>query len=49
MNNLSLLTTRYIETPRTAHRPERIDAILQKRMKEFLLARQQRLWQEGAL
>lgn len=38
----------YIATPRTKHRPERIDSILEKRMKEFLLRRKQRLWrQEG--
>ena len=37
---------RYIETPRTAHRLERIDTILEKRMREFLLARRQRQWQE---
>ncbi len=41
--------TSYIQTPRSAHRPERIDTILQKRMKEFLLARQQKLWREGKL
>ena len=39
----------YIETPHSTHRPERIDAILQKRMKDFLLARQQKLWREGKL
>lgn len=39
----------YIETPPTAHRPERIDTILKKRMKDFLLTRQQKLWQEGKL
>ncbi|MFZ1258747.1 MAG: hypothetical protein WAQ25_04740 [Candidatus Saccharimonas sp.] len=39
----------YIETPRSAARPERIDAILQKRLKDFLLARQQRMWREGEL
>jgi|GEM_PF-1467831 len=37
---------RYIETPRTDHRLERIDTILEKRMREFLLARRQRQWQE---
>lgn len=36
----------YIATPRTAHRAERIDSILEKRMREFLLRRRQRLWQE---
>ncbi len=39
----------YIEPPPTAHRPERIDTILKKRMKDFLLTRQQKLWQEGKL
>lgn len=42
-------STSYIETPHTTHRPERIDELLAKRMREFLLARQQRLWQEGRL
>ena len=37
----------YIKTPRTNHRPERIDALLARRMKEFLLARRQKIWQEG--
>lgn len=39
----------FIQIPRTAHRPERIDTILAKRMKEFLLVRQQKLWREGKL
>ncbi len=39
----------YIETPFSTHRAERIDVLLEKRMKDFLLARQQKLWQEGAL
>lgn len=43
------LPTCYIQTPQTTHRPERIDTILEKRMKDFLLARQQRLWREGEL
>ena len=47
--NYQLNPDSYIETPHTAHRPERINTILQKRMKEFLLARQQKLWQEGKL
>lgn len=37
----------YIATPRTKRRPERIDAILEKRMREFLLARRQKAWREG--
>lgn len=36
----------YIATPHTSHRPERIDALLEKRMKEFLLLRRQKIWQE---
>lgn len=42
MNDESL----YIATPRTVCRPTRIDAILEKRMKEFLLARRQKVWYE---
>lgn len=38
----------YIATPRTKHRPERIDALLARRMKEFLLARRQKIWREGS-
>lgn len=36
----------YIETPRTECRPVRIDTVLEQRMKEFLLARRRKLWQE---
>jgi len=36
----------YIATPITSRRPERIDALLQKRMKDFVLARRRKLWQE---
>lgn len=36
----------YIVTPRTLHHPERIDVLLEKRMKEFLLKRRQRIWQQ---
>ena len=43
MNDESL----FIAIPRTACRPTRIDAILEKRMKEFLLERRRRLWHEG--
>ncbi len=43
MNDKSLS---YIQIPRTCHRPERIDSLLQKRMKEFLLERRRKLWQE---
>ena len=34
----------FIAIPRSTTRPIRIDAILEKRMKEFLLARRQRMW-----
>ena len=34
----------YIETPKVKHTPEKIDAILEKRMREFMLARRQRKW-----
>ena len=34
----------YIETPPVKHTPEKIDAILEKRMREFMLARRQRKW-----
>lgn len=34
----------YIETPRTNCRPERIDAVLERRMKDFLLARRRVTW-----
>lgn len=37
----------YITTADSGHRAERIDAVLARRMREFLLSRQQRLWQEG--
>jgi hypothetical protein len=36
----------YIVTPQTSHRVERIDTILEKRMREFLLRRRQKIWQE---
>lgn len=39
----------YIEIPRANHRPERIDALLERRMKEFLLARRRKVWQEQGL
>jgi hypothetical protein len=39
--------TAFIETPRTSHRPERINILLERRMKEFLLERRRRLWREG--
>ena len=39
-------STLYIATRQTTHRPERIDTLLKKRMKHFLLARRRKLWQE---
>ncbi len=39
----------YIETPRSTERPTLLSDVLEKRMKEFLLARQQKLWREGRL
>jgi len=36
----------YIATPISTHRPERIDALLQKRMKDFVMARRRKLWRE---
>ena len=38
----------YIVTPHVARRPERIDALLARRMKDFLLARRQKIWREGS-
>lgn len=37
----------YIATPHSKQRPIRIDAILEKRMQEFMLARKCRVWREG--
>lgn len=37
----------FIAIPRSVQRPVRIDAILEKRMQEFLLARQCKIWREG--
>lgn len=37
---------RYIETPHVSHTPEKIDTLLEKRMREFLLARRQKRWLE---
>ena len=41
------LVLRYIETPQMSRRPEKIDALLEKRMREFMLARRQRRWMEA--
>jgi hypothetical protein len=38
----------FIETPHSSHRLERLDVLLERRMKEFLLERRRRLWLEGA-
>lgn len=50
MNDEILQTTlkvvRYIETPHSPIRPEKIDTILQRRMREFVLRRRQKQWQE---
>ncbi|MGB4767668.1 MAG: hypothetical protein WBP22_00250 [Candidatus Saccharimonas sp.] len=35
----------YIATPRSTCRPVRIDTILAKRMREFLLERRRKVWQ----
>jgi hypothetical protein len=40
-------STAFIETPRTLCRPERINVLLERRMKEFLLERRRRLWLNG--
>lgn len=45
MNNESAA---FIEIPHSHHRTVRIDTILETRMKEFLLARRRRIWQEEA-
>lgn len=39
----------YIKTPRTQTRPMRIDVLLEKRIKDFLLARRRKVWQEKGL
>ena len=40
------IVLRYIETPHIINKPEKIDTLLEKRMREFLLSRRQRQWQE---
>lgn len=51
MNDELSLTTEvlapYIETPRTMTKPEKIDTLLEKRMREFLLERRRRIWREA--
>ncbi len=42
----NLQTTTYIEIPRLNRRPERIDSVLKKRMKEFTRERRRRLRRE---
>jgi len=49
MTDESTESTLYIATPQTSRRPERIDALLEKRMKEFILARRRKLWREKGL
>lgn len=41
--------TPYIAIPHSSHRPERIDALLKKRIKQFVLERRRKLWQEKGL
>lgn len=36
----------YIETPCSPYRLEKIDSILQRRMRDFLLSRRQRQWRK---
>lgn len=47
MNDKNLVqvvpTAIYIETPRPKCRPEKIDSVLKKRMRDFLRARQRRI------
>lgn len=42
-------STQYIAIPHSVSRPERIDALLERRMKQFLLARRRKLWREGEI
>lgn len=37
-------TIHYIETPHVSYRVEKLDAILERRMREFLLSRRQKRW-----
>lgn len=46
INESARCSALYIETPREASRPEQIDVLLEKRMKEFLLARRRLVWLE---
>ena len=39
--------TPYITTKRQPGRPERLDTLLEKRMREFMLARRQKAWRKG--
>ncbi|QQS21968.1 hypothetical protein IPM09_00205 [Candidatus Saccharibacteria bacterium] len=47
MNDESVLPVFYIETPRTSGRLEKIDVLLEKRMREFLLMRRQKVWRKA--
>lgn len=46
-NLVSLVAKPYIATPRRDTKPEKIDVLLEKRMKEFLLERRRRMWREA--
>ena len=46
MNDESSLPIDYIEIPYRIHaHTERIDAILERRMREFMLSRRRKIWQ----
>ena len=42
------LQTTYIETPRRKRRPEKIDSVLKKRMKEFMRQKRRRQQEAGS-
>ncbi len=46
-NLVQNLQAMYIETPRLKRRPEKIDSVLRKRMKEFMRERRRRLQREA--
>lgn len=46
MNQHRQIKAEYIHTPIKISSPVKIDAILEKRMKEFILSRRQRRWIE---
>lgn len=45
-DTLRSVTVPYIETAQDRCHTERIDAVLERRMKEFLLARRRKIWHE---